>query len=204
MVDYFVVVVIVAFILVSKFPLIYASVKADVISGGIRLENEDREVCGNCAYALSCLLPSMIIYYLSQDLWLSCLMILLGIVAYTDLMARWVPDCLIYAISWVSLMSGSNHSIEEGILSVVLFVFPMALFQVIAFIRQGTGSIANGDFYLFPPIALWLAPEYSALVMLVSLGSAIIVSRFVKDVPFITCLLPVFVGYQICAMYFIR
>lgn len=204
MVDYFVVVVIFALILSSKFPLIYANVKAGVISGGKTLEKEKREVGGNCAYALSCLLPSMIIYYLSQDLWLSCLMILLGIVAYTDLMARWVPDCLIYAISWVSLMSGSNHSIEEGILSVVLFVLPVALFQAIAFIRQGTGSIANGDFYLFPPIALWLAPEYSALVMLVSLGGAIIVSRFVKEVPFITCLFPVFMGYQICALYFIR
>lgn len=204
MVDYFVVVVIFALILSSKFPLIYASVKAEVISGGKTLENEKREVGGNCAYALSCLLPSMIIYYLSQDVWLSCLMILLGIVAYTDLMARWVPDCLIYAISWVSLMSGSNHNIEEGILSVVLFVLPVALFQAIAFIRQGTGSIASGDFYLFPPIALWLSPEYSALVMLVSLGGAIIVSRFVKEVPFITCLFPVFMGYQICALCFIQ
>ncbi|WP_164834921.1 prepilin peptidase [Photorhabdus temperata] len=190
-------------IVVSKqLPAIYMSVKLNVISDSKRLEDENRAVGKSFISAIFCLLPSILIFYLSNNICLSGLIFLLGCIAYTDLMARWIPDCLIYSCLLVSLFSLPEHREGEAILSIILFLLPAGVLQIALFIKQGVGCIASGDFYIFPAIAVWLAPESSAPVMLTALGLALVLSRIVKEVPFITCLFSVFVGYQICVLSF--
>lgn len=44
------------------------------------------------------------------------------------------------------------------LLSVILFILPAAILQLITCIRNGKAGIASGDFYLFPAIAVWINP----------------------------------------------
>lgn len=199
----FIMVVLFSVIAAKSLPYLYERAKKEVITDSKKLKNENQETKFSIIYSVICIIPSCVIFSLGRDMWLSGVVLILGYVAYTDLMTRWVPDCLIYSCLSVSLLSPQITKDGEMILSVVLFVMPVVIMQIIGYIREGKACVCSGDFYLFPALAVWIAPQYAATVMLISIGLGISISRTVKEVPFITCLFPVFVGYQLCALLFL-
>lgn len=188
-------------VLASKqLPLVYDAVKANILEQNKNLDSEKIKVEVNSAIAILFSLTSLPIYYFTSDIKLSVFVFVFSCVAYTDLAIRWVPDVLIYVMVWISIL-GINQTLQDGIVSMVLFCFPAALLYLVSYVKDGRGCIASGDWYVFPAIGIWIAPEYAALVMVISIGVALITSRFVKNVPFLTCVFPVFLGGQLCEIY---
>lgn len=73
-------------------PYVYEQAKSAVINDSKHLENESRRIATRYLWVMICVMPSFLIFYLSEDIWMSGIILLLGGVAYTDLMARWVLD----------------------------------------------------------------------------------------------------------------
>lgn len=203
MIVFFIMVALFSVVAAKSLPYFYEQAKKGVITDSEKLKNENQETISCVVYSVICMIPSCVIFFLSTDMWLSGVVLILGYVAYTDLMTRWVPDFLIYSCLSVSLLSPQITKDGEMILCVVLFIMPVVIIQIIGYIRDGKACVCSGDFYLFPALAVWIAPQYAATVMLISIGLGISISRIVKEVPFITCLFPVFVGYQLCALLFL-
>jgi hypothetical protein len=190
-------------VLASKqLPLVYEAVKANVLEQNKSLESEKIKVKVKSVIAILFSLTSLPIYYFTSDIKLSVFVFIFSCVAYTDLVIRWVPDVLIYCMVWISVF-GINQTLQDGIVSVALFCFPAALLYLVSYIKNGRGCIASGDWYVFPAVGIWIAPEYAALVMMISIGVALITSRFMKNVPFLTCIFPVFLGGQLCEVFLV-
>lgn len=191
-------------VLASKqLPLIYEVVKANVLEQNKGLESEKIKVKVNSVIAILFSLTSLPIYYFTSDIKFSVFVFVFSCVAYIDLAIRWVPDVLIYGMVWISVL-GINQTLQDGIVSMVLFCFPAALLYLLSYVKDGRGCIASGDWYVFPAVGIWIAPEYAALVMVISIGVALITSRFVKNVPFLTCMFPVFLGGQLCEVFIVH
>ncbi|WP_446717730.1 A24 family peptidase [Erwinia sp. OLCASP19] len=135
---------------------------------------------------------------LSNDKEATSFILLLGIIAYCDLTTRWIPDCLLYGAVWLSLGLRSGHLLEQGITGAALFCLPVFILQGVSLLTRRKGCFASGDLYLIPAIGVWFVPGLAPALMACTLMLASLVSRYVKDVPFITCILPVFTGYKIC------
>ena len=189
-------------LLITSFRLYFSNyykfVVDSFIQQGKNLETTQEGIKNNPIIAL--FLISLVFGYclLSKStLILTAFMILFAIAAYIDALCRWVPDVLIYSMVWISAF-GLNQSFQDSLVSAVLFCIPAALLYLITYIKDRKGSFASGDCYLFPVIGIWIQPEYAALVMMIGIGVALISSRFMKDVPFLTCVFPVFIGEQLC------
>lgn len=190
-----------SFLLSQRLPGVYSSVRRGVIENSKQLESESRGGRRSWPGALCCLMPCLIVYAVNGDAATAAMVLLMGIAAYCDMMTRWIPDCLIYGCVWLSLACHTDSVVSLGLLSAALFCLPVMIMQAAAWLKLRTVCFATGDLYLLPAAGLWVKPEYAFSVMAVGLIPALVASRFVKQVPFITCLFPIFVGYLLCESF---
>lgn len=187
-----------AFLLSKKHPVIYTAIKTNVISESKALESDCRDPASSWLAAICCVFPCLVVYALNGNAGAAAMVLLVGCAAYSDLMTRWIPDCLIYGTVWLSLIFRADSLFMEGITGALIFCAPVLLLQGLSFWRRRTGCFASGDLYLLPAIGLWIMPEYALLVLSCGLMLALFASRYDKQIPFITCIFPAFVGYMLC------
>lgn len=141
------------------------------------------------------------IWATTHDLMLVLFILLLGCAAYIDAVTRWVPDLLIFVLSWVALISvlPGNRDTVEVLAGVAVLMLPALSLNVLTFLRKQQPALASGDLYILPAIGAWLTPPAAGLCLAASFIIAAIAGRYVRGVPFITVLYPVFVMVMLCA-----
>ncbi|KYP90580.1 hypothetical protein WB91_08765 [bacteria symbiont BFo1 of Frankliniella occidentalis] len=187
----------------KKIPSFYIKAKESVICASIELEKEVPEIKTSWIAAMVFTLPALLIYILSKDKEIAAITFVLGILAYFDLTTRWIPDCLLYGTVWLSLGLNAEQLLIQGVISAVLFTLPALILQGYSFLTRRKGVFASGDLYLLPAIGVWFLPELASGIMACALMLASFVSRYEKRVPFITCILPIFIGYEVCECSFL-
>lgn len=187
----------------KKLPAFYIKAKDSVISASVELEKEAQEINSSWIAALICTLPALLIYMLSKDKEAAAITFALGLLAYFDLTARWIPDCLLYGTVWLSVGLNAEQLLIQGVISAILFTLPALILQGYSLLTRRKGVFASGDLYLMPAIGVWFLPELAPGLMACALMLASFVSRYEKRVPFITCILPIFIGYEVCEYYFL-
>lgn len=126
--------------------------------------------------------------------------LLLGSAAYIDCVTQWVPDLLIFLLSWLALttlLPGEPDAIP-ALTGAAVMLLPALLLNLITWLRSQPPALASGDLYVLPAIGAWLTPTWSGACLALSLVLTAIAGRFVRGVPFITVLYPVFVAVSLC------
>lgn len=126
--------------------------------------------------------------------------LLLGSAAYIDCVTQWVPDLIIFLLSWlalIALLPGGPDAIP-ALTGTAVILLPALLLNLITWLRSQPRALASGDLYVLPAIGAWLTPTWSGACLAISLVLTAIAGRFVRGVPFITVLYPVFVAVSLC------
>lgn len=128
--------------------------------------------------------------------------LLLGSAAYIDCVTQWVPDLMIFLLSWLALTAILPDSPDAmtALIGAAVMLLPALLLNLITWIRSQPPALASGDLYVLPAIGVWLTPTLSGTCLALSLVLTAIAGRFVRGVPFITVLYPVFVVVSICGV----
>lgn len=126
--------------------------------------------------------------------------LLLGSAAYIDCVTQWVPDLMIFLLSWQALTAllPNRPDAIAALIGAAVMLLPALLLNLITWIRSQPPALASGDLYVLPAIGVWLTPTLSGACLALSLVLTAIAGRFVRGVPFITVLYPVFVVVSIC------
>ncbi len=126
--------------------------------------------------------------------------LLLGSAAYIDCVTQWVPDLLIFLLSWLALTTllPGETDVMPALTGAAVMLLPALLLNLITWMRLQLPALATGDLYVLPAIGVWLTPPWSAACLALSLLLTAIAGRFVSGVPFITVLYPVFVVVSLC------
>lgn len=126
--------------------------------------------------------------------------LLLGSAAYIDCVTQWVPDLMIFLLSWLALTALLPDSPDAitPLSGAAVMLLPALLLNLITWIRSQPSALATGDLYVLPAIGVWLTPAWSGACLALSLVLTAIAGRFVRGVPFITVLYPVFVMVSLC------
>ncbi|HHL3258670.1 TPA: prepilin peptidase [Citrobacter braakii] len=197
---YVVMVLMFAIVFSFIFPALYLKEKGKVINNCAELQQETYKPERFTAFSILMFLMPLLIFYLSGNITLSIFTFAFAIVAYTDVSARWIPDCVIYALLVISMVSVRLADFETIILSVTLYIFPALLLSIYGYIVKNESWIASGDYYVFPSIGLMILPQYAAGLMFVNLFLVILISRWVPKAPLVTIAFITFTGYQICIL----
>jgi Type IV leader peptidase family. len=126
--------------------------------------------------------------------------LLLASAAYIDCVTQWVPDLIIFLLSWLALttlLPGGADAIP-ALTGAAVMLLPALLLNLITWMRSQPPALASGDLYVLPVIGAWLTPTWSGACLAMSLVLTAIAGRFVRSVPFITVLYPVFVAVSLC------
>ncbi len=183
-----------------SFPTLYLKEKDRFIESCAELNQEAFKPERLTIFAILIFLMPLLIFYLSGEIVLSIFIFVFAIVAYTDASARWIPDCLIYALLVISMISVRLDDIETIILSVMLYIIPALMLSLYGSIMKNETWIASGDYYVFPSIGMMVFPQYAAGLMFTNLFLVILISRRVPKVPLVTIVFITFTGYQICIL----
>ncbi|WP_208951053.1 A24 family peptidase [Rahnella sp. ChDrAdgB13] len=138
----------------------------------------------------------------NHDWMLALFVLLLGSAAYIDSVTRWVPDVLIFLLSWVALtacLPGSPDA-QPVFAGAAVMLIPALVLNLITMRRGQLPALASGDVYVLVSTGAWLTPQASAFCLALSLVLTTVVSRFSRGVPFITLLYPAFVVVWLCGV----
>ena len=142
----------------------------------------------------------MPVWLLTHNTGFVLFVLLLGSAAYIDCVTQWVPDLLIFLLSWVALttlLPGGPDAIN-ALTGAAVMLLPALLLNLITWLRSHPPALATGDLYVLPALGAWLTPTWSGTCLAMSLMLTAIAGRFVRGVPFITVLYPVFVAVSLC------
>lgn len=140
------------------------------------------------------------VWFLTHNLSFVLFVLFLASAAYIDCVTQWVPDLLIFLLSWLTLttlLPGSPDAIP-ALTGAGIMLLPALLLNLITWLRGQPPALASGDLYVLPAIGAWLTPTGSGACLVMSLVLTAIAGRFVRSVPFITVLYPVFVAVSLC------
>ncbi|WP_455865282.1 prepilin peptidase [Pantoea agglomerans] len=143
------------------------------------------------------------IWMLTNSPALAVFVLLLGSAAYIDCVTQWVPDLLIFLLSWLALTAlipGRPDALPV-LAGAAVMLIPALVLNLITWLRSQPPALATGDLYVLPAIGAWLTPELSGTCLGASLLLTAVVGRYVRGVPFITVLYPVFVVVLLCGAW---
>lgn len=189
-----------AVIFASYFPTLYVKKKNLLIQQSKELDEETFQVKPFFSCSVLLFLTPLLMFYLSQNIYMAVFCFVFAVLAYTDLSARWLPDIPVYLLMVLSVMGVDKQDMSECIISSLFFVAPAVLLNFLLRIKGSKSFIAAGDFYVLPSIGLMIRPEHAAGLMLLILFQTVFMSRLCKQIPLITVTFSTFCGYQICLL----
>lgn len=187
----------VSLVLAFNLPVFYERAKISVIESGTLLSHDERLVRVRPGLALLILSAGVLpVWFMTHSPGLTGFVLLLGCVAYIDYLTRWVPDPFIYSLLWLAL---STPELDGGypapfLWGAAVIIAPALLLNMGSFLRRMLPVLASGDVYVLPAVGVWLSPQHAALCISLSLLSALIMSRWWLEVPFVTVLYVIFTG----------
>lgn len=190
-------------VLAFNLPVIYHSARLAAEESCAESSNEPIKVSVKPLLAVLMLSIGVIpTWMITHNPALTLFVMVLGCSAYIDYITRWVPDVLIFALSWIALLAllPEKGEVSPALISAAMMLIPALLINTIAWFLSRTTALASGDLYVLPSIGVWLAPEWAAVCMGITLSITLIASRYVRSVPFITALYPVFIMVAICGV----
>ncbi|MBE5254669.1 prepilin peptidase [Mixta mediterraneensis] len=187
--------------LAFNLPVLYASAKLAAAESSADTTAEPERVRIRPFMAVLILCSGVIpVWMMTHNPMLTLFILMLGSAAYIDYVTQWVPDILIFILSWVSLVAllpGGPNSLRV-LAGAAVMILPAIALNLFTWQRSQPTTFASGDLYILPAVGLWLAPEWAGVCMAISLMLTFIACRYVREVPFITVLFPVFVVVSIC------
>lgn len=187
--------------LAFKLPALYAGARiaAEASASETQLYPEVAPIRPLLAAVLLCggVIPT---WLMTHNPAFALFVLLLGSAAYIDCTTQWVPDQMIFLLSWLALTAILPDSPDAmtALIGAAVMLLPALLLNLITWIRSQPPALASGDLYVLPAIGVWLTPTLSGTCLALSLVLTAIAGRFVRGVPFITVLYPVFVVVSIC------
>lgn len=200
MVLYLTLICVFSYVLTITFPGIYSKAKQNVIQQTAELQIEREEAEKHPVLAIAMFLIPILIYNLSGNMLLAVFCFLLAIVAYTDASARWIPDIIIYLLLAISLISIQPNNLIFSLSAAAFYVMPAVMLSAYGYVVRKESWIASGDYYVFPSIGLITLPEHAAVLMLMTLAIAVLLTRRIKKIPLVTVAYFTFTGYQTCVL----
>lgn len=188
----------VSILLIIYFPLLYAKEKQNVIA---QIEDVRKDEAEAGSYPLSLVLMltfPVLVFYHTAEYALTIYCFVFAILAYADLSARWLPDVLLYVMFAISMYMVKDEALLNIMVPVLLFIAPAVMLNLSAIMKRKQQPIANGDFYIFPSIGVTLQDEYAFAIMSFSILVSILVSKRIKEVPFVLILYIAYGGYLTC------
>lgn len=198
---FFIAIILFSLLLSKNYKTIYQGVRAQAIQQLDELKFESAEVPCYSTLAIFMFLVPVFFFWITSDLFFSSYMFFLAIIAYSDLVTRWIPDVLIYILVFISAVSINHSDYAICLASVVFFVLPVVLLNFYGYLKTRHFWVASGDFYVLPTVAVWIQPEYAAALIMIVLLTALLVSKLVKGVPLVTCIYIAFIGYKVCEIF---
>jgi len=127
--------------------------------------------------------------------------LLLGSAAYIDFVVQWVPDVLIFGLTWGALCAvlPQGADVLSALAGAAVMLVPVLTLNFITALRAHPPAMASGDLYVLPALGVWLTPNSAAVCLAASLVLAMLIGKYVRVVPFIAVLYPVFMGVSLCA-----
>jgi len=194
-------VVVFALLLAFNLPRLYETAKASVV-----LSCDETEKMANAArtrpFLAVVLLSGGVLpaWLITHNPFFSLFVLLLGSAAYIDCITKWVPDVLIFALSWsafCSVLPGESDALP-ALAGATTMLVPVLTLNLISTLRAQPPALALGDLYVLPALGVWLTPNSAAVCLAISLTLAMLAGKYVRDVPFITVLYPAFMGVSLC------
>lgn len=197
-------VVLLSILLSSCLPFLYQSARVNVAKSHEELKLSPCVVHRNPFLAVLLLSGGMLpLWTMTHSPGLAIFVMLLGSAAYIDYITQWVPDVLIFGLAWVALITiiPSQPDLISSLSGAAIIILPALMLNLINWLRSQPAVFASGDLYLLPSLGVWLAPQSSGICIAISLIIAVAVNFYVREVPFITVIYPVFVGVIICGAW---
>lgn len=140
-------------------------------------------------------------WLVTHSLVFTLFVLLLASAAYIDCITQWVPDVLIFVLSWAALCAvlPQEPDVLPALAGAAVMLIPALTLNLVTALRTHTPAIASGDLYVLPALGVWLTPDSAALCLAISLVLAMLAGKYLRDVPFITVIYPVFMGVSLCA-----
>lgn len=187
--------------LAFNLPVLYEGAKITVASS-LKTENSKTEPTRIRPFISLIMLCGGVFpaWFMTHDVVFVLFILLLGTAAYIDLITQWVPDIIIFTLSWVALcavLPGGPDAIP-ALVSASMMLVPALTLNMTTTLRAQPAALASGDLYILPALGAWLTPEWAVICLATSIVLAVIVGRFIRDVPFVTVLYPVFVVVSLC------
>ncbi len=197
---YLIIMFIFSIVFANVLPVLYLKEKQKIFSFCSELQQENDKPKRFTVFAIFMFLMPVFIFYLSGDIVLAIFTFLFTIVSYTDVSARWIPDCIIYALLVIAMFSTKLADLKTVTLSIFLYVLPALMLSLYGYLLKREMWIASGDYYVFPSVGLMILPQYATGLMFTNLFLVILISRWVPKVPLVTIAFITFTGYQICIL----
>ncbi|WP_157861756.1 prepilin peptidase [Erwinia tasmaniensis] len=188
-------------VLAFNIPTLYQGAKVSVVENNIYFSKQDNSVSIKPFFATFIICAGVVPCWLvSHSYGLTFFIALFGSAAYIDYVTRWVPDILIFALSWIALSTVMPGEFDAApvLVSAAVMVIPCLVVNVIAIMRCQRPALASGDIYLLPAIGVWLRPEWGAACLVTSFLLAGLGGLRYQNIPFVTVIYPVFVVAVIC------
>lgn len=188
--------------LAFNLPALYAGARIAATESGAEAYPDVARIRPFLAVVLLCggVFPA---WMLTHSPAVALFVLLLGSAAYIDCVTQWVPDLLIFLLSWLALtalLPGGPDALP-ALAGAAVMLLPALLLNLITWLRAQPPALASGDLYVLPAIGAWLTPEWSGACLATSLLLTAVAGRFVRGVPFITVLYPVFVVVLLCGAW---
>lgn len=183
----------------SQFILVaYRNIKINSIKLAKMLNDDTDKITAYPFTAITMFSCSVFMYTQTGSVILSCFILVLAAIAYADLATRWIPDILIYILIVITLIDVEKQSLVIRGLGAVLFFTPPLFLNLYGYLKTKMCWIASGDFYVFFALGFWIQAEYAAVIILITLLIGALLMRLCNNVPLVTCVFPVFIGYKLC------
>lgn len=182
-------------------PYGYTALKAKLLFQTEVIKNESQKSESKILYLIFILLLPLILFYEGQKNELSLFLLVFGLLAYSDLITRWLPDPLVYILVGLAVYSIDKNNLILPLLSIILYVVPLIILNIIGWWRCKKVMVAAGDFYVLVAVGAIIPPVYAMSLMLLTILFSLFFSRYTKEVPLITVAYMVITGYELCQNY---
>ncbi|MHB9331376.1 hypothetical protein ACP3S7_28155 [Phytobacter ursingii] len=186
-----------------SIPHFYNILKNKLLAQTEELKNEYRSGENKILVLIFVLVWPLVIFHNVSELHYLFLFLIFGLLAYSDLITRWLPDPLVYLLVSISVLDIDKKDIVTPFISSALYIMPLVMLNLITRLKIKKAIIASGDFYVLLPVGLAIFPTHSMLLMSLTILFAMVYSRFSKEVPLIFVSYMVMSGYELCVKYWV-
>ncbi|NPE55916.1 hypothetical protein HLB25_10380 [Dickeya dadantii] len=92
------------------------------------------------------------------------IILLLGIVAYFDIIKKWIPDIAIFVFCAACFNLQSQMTPHDVAANITAFNLPLIFVEIVHLITKKKSGIGNGDFYITVPASLIFHNWYDAML----------------------------------------